>query len=96
MTKPINILVSSAGRRGALISLVRDTLRPLGGRVFAIDAGQWSSACRLADDWALVPRCDADNFIDAVIDICRRRQIRHIIPTIDPGLTGFADTRAVL
>ena len=51
----MNVLVSSAGRRGALVHLIRETLRPVGGRIFAIDAAAWSSACRLADGWQARP-----------------------------------------
>ena len=89
----MNVLVSSAGRRGALIQLIKQALAPIGGRVLAVDAGKWSSACRLADSWAQIPRCDQDDFLPAVLDYCRQHHIRLIIPTIDTELPIYAAHR---
>jgi carbamoyl-phosphate synthase large subunit len=86
----MNILVSSAGRRGALIRLIQETLQPRRGRVFAVDAAPWSSACRLADDWQLVPRFDDEQFFDAVVSYCRQHDIRLIVPTHDRELPVYA------
>jgi carbamoyl-phosphate synthase large subunit len=89
----MNILVSSAGRRGALIRLIRETLRPRGGRVYAIDVAPWSSACRLADEWQLVPPFDDARFFDTVVSFCRRRDIRMIVPTHDLELPVYAQLK---
>lgn len=84
-----NILVSSAGRRGALVRLIRETLFSRGGKVFAVDAGSWSSACRLAEAWERVPRCTEPNFIDSVLAFCLKHDIQLIIPTIDTELPVY-------
>lgn len=89
----MNVLVSSAGRRGALMKLIQDTIAPMGGRVFACDAGRWSAACRLAADWALVPRCKDPAFPEVVLDLCQRWNIRLLIPTIDTELPIYARVR---
>jgi carbamoyl-phosphate synthase large subunit len=89
----MNVLVSSAGRRGALVRLIRETVRPLGGQVVAIDAAAWSSACRLADAWTLVPRFDDDLFFHAVIEFCQRHAVRLIVPTHDRELPIYARLR---
>ena len=86
----MNILVSSAGRRGALVRLIRESLQEFGGRVFAIDSAPWSSACRLADGWQVVPKFRDEHFFDAVVSICRRHDIRLIIPTHDDELPVYA------
>ncbi len=86
----MNVLVSSAGRRGALIRMIRETIQPQGGRVYAVDAAPWSSACRMADGWELVPRFDDSHFFDAVASICHRHDIRLIIPTHDHELPIYA------
>jgi carbamoyl-phosphate synthase large subunit len=87
----MNILVSSAGRRGALIRLIRETIQPLGGRVFAVDAAAWSSACRLADGWQVVPPFGHERFFDSVVTFCRQHSIRLIIPTHDRELPVYAE-----
>jgi carbamoyl-phosphate synthase large subunit len=89
----MNVLVSSAGRRGALIRLIRDTVRPLGGRVVAIDVAAWSSACRLADAWCLVPPFEDASFFDAVVAFCRKHSVELIIPTHDRELFVYAHLR---
>lgn len=89
----MNILVSSAGRRGALIRLIQETVQARRGKVFAIDAAPWSSACRLADDWQLVPPFDDAQFFDVVVSYCRQHDIRLIVPTHDRELLVYAKLR---
>jgi carbamoyl-phosphate synthase large subunit len=89
----MNVLVSSAGRRGALIRLIRDTIQPLGGRVFAVDCAAWSSACRLADGWRVIPPFANEQFFDSLVAFCRQHSIRLIIPTHDRELPIYAKLR---
>ncbi|MEM8946013.1 MAG: ATP-grasp domain-containing protein [Planctomycetota bacterium] len=89
----MNVLISSAGRRGALVKILRESVAKRGGKVFAIDASDWSAACRLADDWKQVPRCGDPAFISTVLDHCQRNDIRLVIPTIDPELPVYARQR---
>lgn len=93
MSDRIGILLSSAGRRVALMGCLRDAARQLGltPRMVAIDiAPAWSPACQLADVQVAVPRCDAPEFADAVLSICRREGVRLLVPTIDPELPVYA------
>lgn len=89
----MNVLVSSAGRRGAMVRLIRTAVRPYGGRVFAVDSGDWSAACRLADDWKLVSRCDEPGFADEILAYCAANGVGLVIPTIDTELPVYADSR---
>ncbi len=89
----MNILVSSAGRRSALIQLIKQEAARHGGRVFAIDAGDWSSAARVAHRWTKVPHCTSPEFIPCVLDFCRAHDIRLLIPTIDTELAIYAPVR---
>jgi carbamoyl-phosphate synthase large subunit len=86
----MNVLVSSAGRRGALVRLIRETVQPLGGQVFAVDSADWSSACRLADDWRIVPPFEHEQFFDCVANFCQQRGVQLIIPTHDRELPVYA------
>lgn len=89
----MNVLVSSAGRRGALVRLIKEALRPYGGQVFAVDSGDWSAACRLADDWKRVRRCDAPGFAEEILEYCVAQRVRLVIPTIDTELPVYAENR---
>lgn len=89
----MNILISSAGRRGALVRLAQTEAARFGGSVFATDSETWSAACRLADGWDLVPRCKSPDFVEQTLAVCRRRNIQLLIPTIDTELPIFATHR---
>lgn len=91
----MNVLISSAGRRVALLRLFREALRGLGldGRVFAADMSAASSAYHEADRSFLVPPCNDPNFVPAVLDLCREAQVSLVVPTIDPELEIYAAQR---
>jgi carbamoyl-phosphate synthase large subunit len=65
----------------------------MGGQVHAIDVAPWSSACRLADGWAMVPPFSDEHFFDVVVDYCMRHAIRLVIPTHDRELPVYARLR---
>jgi carbamoyl-phosphate synthase large subunit len=94
--KDFNVLISSAGRRVALLRIFRQTLRDLNlsGQVFAVDASKISAAFHDADEGWLVPRCTSPEFSDRVLEICRRNRIRLIVPTIDTELPVYAAHQA--
>lgn len=88
----MNVLVSSAGRRGALVRIWQRDLRALvpEGRVIAVDVSPYSAAAQLADAAELVPRCTSDEFMGAVLDVCHRHEVGLIVPTIDTELPAYA------
>lgn len=94
MTERFNVLVSSAGRRVALVNAFRTSLGRLGleGEVQAADMSPLSSAMESADKKHRVPRCTSDEFIPRVLEICERESIRLVIPTIDTELPAYANS----
>lgn len=92
MTTEFNVLISSAGRRVALLDIFRRTLPEMGlrGRVIAADMSPLSSAFHSADDAVLVPRSTDPDFIPVMIEVCRERNIGLLVPTIDPELPVYA------
>ena len=93
-----NVLISSCGRRGALVRIFRSSLkkRGLSGRVLGADASPLSAALQMCDDGFLVPRCTDAAFIPAMVDLCRRHSIKLIVPTIDTELAIYAEARGRL
>lgn len=87
-----NILISSAGRRVALLRIVRRTLESMGleGQVIAVDRSRLSAAYHDADKAFTVPACTATEFIPEVMDICRKHEVRLVIPTIDTELQTYS------
>lgn len=90
-----NIVVSSAGRRVALLRLFRRTLGDLGhrGRVIATDMSPLSAAAHEADRFLQVPPCTDPGFVPAMLDICASQGARLLVPTIDPELAVYARHR---
>jgi len=83
------ILVSSAGRRVGLVNCWRQAAADAGIGLTIIGSDldpDMSAACRIADRRYPVPRCDAPDFIDAMLDICRDNAVDLIVPTIDTEL----------
>jgi carbamoyl-phosphate synthase large subunit len=95
MMEPFNVLISSAGRRVALLEIFRRTLRGmhLDGEVLAVDMSRLSSAFHAADRAYQVPACRDPDFIPVMLDLCRREQVRLLVPTIDPELPVYAEQR---
>ena len=81
------VLISSAGRRGALVRAFSQA----GATVHGCDMQpDMSSGCMLADHAHQVPRCTAPDFIDRIEEIVRQNAIRLIVPTIDTELAAYA------
>ena len=93
------ILVSSAGRRVELMSLVREDATRLGlhPRIVATDANpRVAPACLAADVSYDVPPASDASFIASLVDICRKEGVRLLVPTIDAELQPLARDRAAL
>ena len=86
-------LVSSGGRRGALVGILRSTPGPEPARVMVTDASPLSAAGRLADSFEVVPRIRDDAFVPTMLEIAHRDQIDSVVPTLDPELHVFATHR---
>lgn len=77
-------LLSSGGRRGALVDILRST--PVGSRVVVSDASNLSAAGHLADSFELVPRISDPEFIPRLVNMCTRHGVDSLVPTIDTEL----------
>ena len=92
------LLVSSAGRRVALIASFRRAAEQLRQelQVVAVDSEpSWSPACQLADIAIRVPRCTDGNFASRVLCMCIEHRVDVIVPTIDTELLIYAEQQAL-
>ncbi len=92
---PLNVLLSSAGRRVGLLRCFQQSLADLGmsGSLHAADCSRSAPAFHLADRSWLVPRCRETGFTAAVLAIASAANIRLIVPTIDTELPAYAAAR---
>src|SRR4051812_40815532 len=100
MTKPVKteltLLISSAGRRVALLEAFRQDAAALGLglRVITADAEpKLSAACQLADKSFQVARCTTSEFVPQLLEISAEEKVDLVVPTIDTELEILAGAR---
>lgn len=94
--REINILISSAGRRGALVKCFKDTIKGMercNGKVISVDASPLAATLYLSDKHYIVPRISDPNYINVLLNICKEENIKLIIPTIDTELFILSQNR---
>jgi carbamoyl-phosphate synthase large subunit len=90
------VLLTSAGRRVALLRHFRGALARLGlmGPVIAGDVSKLSAALNDADEGVILPRVDSDEYVSVLAELCRIRGVRLVVPLIDTELEVLAERRA--
>lgn len=88
----MNYLLCSVGRRGELLKDCRKSL-PKEARIIATDNSAYAPALYFADKQYIVPRIDAPEYIDVLLDICVKEKIRVITTFIDPEIELLAKNR---
>lgn len=86
--KKTNILITSAGTRNKIIQYFRDNNKD--GRIVATDMSNLAPAIYEANAHYIVPRITDPNYIDIIIDICKKEKIDGILSLIDPELSLLA------
>ena len=94
----INILILSAGRRVELIKRfirAKNDLK-INGKIIAVDISNTAPAIYFADKYYLIPRICDDEYINSLIDICKKENIKLIVPTIDTELLKLSENRDLI
>ncbi len=96
--KPVNILLTSIGRRVELVQAFRLAYQELSlaGHLVATDVDPLAPALRQADRYYLVPGVDQPDYLPALAAICEREAIDLIFPLIDPDIPALAAGRETL
>lgn len=87
---PVNILILSAGTRNKIVQYFKKTLAGK-GIVIATDMSDLAPAIYEADKYYIVPRMTAPNYLDTIIDICKKEHITGVLSLIDPELSLLAE-----
>lgn len=88
----MNILILSAGTRNKIVEYFVKTLAGK-GKVIATDMSNLAPAIYEADKYYIVPRMTDAGYIDTVIDICKREEIKGILSLINPELSLLAKNK---
>jgi carbamoyl-phosphate synthase large subunit len=94
----LNILITSAGRRVELVRSFQVELKKKfpSSKVYTAEANpEWSSACRISDEYFTIPRVDHENYIDSILDLCLKKEVKVVIPTIDTELLVLSSAKNI-
>jgi len=93
VTKRLNVLFTSAGRRVSLMRAFRRAANDLGVRLdlHAVDCQPLAPAMQVADEATLVPPVTNEDYCEALVDYCQQHQIDALIPLIDPELLPLSE-----
>ena len=81
----MKILLSSVGRRGYLVKYFKQALGSQ-GQVWGGDSSPYAAGFAYCDRRILLPTVDTSEYVDFVLDLCRKEGIDIVIPLIDPEL----------
>ena len=87
-----NILFCSAGRRVKIIKNFKTTLGE-DVKVVVADNSNLAPTVYIADKNYIVPKIYDENYIDVIIDICKKEDINIVCTLIDPEIKILADNR---
>ncbi|PLK42250.1 ATP-grasp domain-containing protein [Emticicia sp. TH156] len=88
----MNILFTCAGRRNYLINYFKEALKGR-GKVYATDSNLTAAALAEADVAIHVPSIYDDTYIDTILEIVKKNNIKAVIPLIDLELPILAASK---
>ena len=95
MKSTLNVLITAASRRVALIRGFRDAISKLGlkGNVITTDINPLSPGLYFSDRHHFAPLTTDPDYFNRLEEICREEEIGAIIPTIDDELVIMGESR---
>ena len=85
----MNILILAAGTRNKIVQYFKRTWDDV-GTVVATDASKLGPAIYDADKYYIVPPITEPAYIDKILEICKKEQIKGVLSLIDPELSLLA------
>lgn len=88
----MNLLILSAGTRNKIVQYFKKELNGK-GTVIATDCSNLAPAVYDADRFYLVPRITEEGYLDQILEICKKENIKGVLSLIDPELSLLARER---
>src|SRR5699024_2385003 len=85
----MNILILSAGTRNKIVQYFKKELNEE-CRVIATNCSNLAPTIYKTDKYYIVPRITDENYINIILDICKKEEIDTLISLIDPELSLIA------
>ena len=86
----VNFLILAAGTRNKIVQYFRKAFDGV-GLIVATDASSLGPAIYDADKHYIVPQITSENYIDVILNICVKNNIKGVLSLIDPELSLLAD-----
>lgn len=86
----MNILILSAGTRNKIVQYFKKAVGD-DGKVIATDMSKLAPAIYEADQYYIVPRITDSNYINFILEICKKEYILGVLSLIDPELSLLAE-----
>lgn len=77
----MNILILSSGTRNKLVSYFIQEFKNK-GKVVCTDCSELAPTLYDADKFYIVPRIDAPNYLDVILDICKKKKSKGCFPLL--------------
>ncbi len=84
-----NFLILAAGTRNKVVQYFKRAFKGV-GTIVATDANTLGPAIYDADKYYIVPPITEPGYIEKILEICKREQIKGVLSLIDPKLSLFA------
>lgn len=85
----MNLLILSCGTRNKVVQYFKKAFGKE-GRIICTDASPYAPALYEADAHYIVPRITATDYMDIILDICKKEKIKGVLSLIDPELSLIA------
>ena len=88
----MNYLLCSVGRRGQLLQYFKQSL-PKDSRIVATDSSIYAPALYFADKKYIVPRIDSPDYVECLLEICKKESVSAVTTFIDPEIEILSKNR---
>lgn len=88
----MNILILSSGTRNKVVEYFKKELDGK-GKVVCTDCNPLAPTLYVADKHYIVPRIDNPEYLDVILDICKKENINGVFSLIDPELSFLAKNK---
>ncbi len=88
----MNLLILSCGTRNKVVQAFKEAVGK-GGKILATDCSPYAPALYDADGYYIVPRMTEPGYIEKILQICKKEQVRGVLSLIDPELSLLAQNR---
>lgn len=94
----MNILILSPGRRVDIVNYFKKEFNFNGGKVYTADMNKYAPALYFSDEHFIINKdfSNLDKYIDSIINLCKRNNIKCVISLIDPELELLSLNKAKL